>query len=400
MRADERAAPADRGMITLQAGLVLAFVIGLSAFVVDQGLLLVARAQAQNAADAAAITGALSRALVNETPATVAAQAVSMAEANTVWFEPPSISAGDVTVRTCQNPQSWWPAGDECVTATVYRTSSRGNPLPTIFANFIGVGGQDVVATGVARVASAGITDCLRPFAIPDKWTENTDCMNNPTGVWTPDSTFDTTWCQGPLKGQPLPNPDKYVAPSPSSPGTGFTTADYGMRLKLKSGSSIAGSWFGALALARNGQVSNGTPAYVTNIESCTGTFTSYGAQIKLLPGNRIGPTAKGIDTLIGSDPDASWDASSRRIRGGCMAAGTCAKSPRLIAVGVLDVSLFANGSNPGTVTIRNIMGFFIDGFDGNNLMGYLTYYPGIVSRQAPAIDGQASFLKAAVLAR
>jgi hypothetical protein len=82
------------------------------------------------------------------------------------------------------------------------------------------------------------------------------------------------------------------------------------------------------------------------------------------------------------------------------MAAGTCAKSARLVAVGVFDVNDFANGEDPGTVTVRNLMGFFIEGFDGSDLLGYLTYYPGVVTTSAPAVPGQSSFLKAAVLAR
>ena len=305
-----------------------------------------------------------------------------------------------MTIETCQNPEAWWSPGDECVTARVFRTAGRGNPLPTIFAQFFGVTGQDISAKGVARVASVGITDCLRPWAMPDKWQENSDCKGNPTGAWSSDSTFDTEYCSGSLKGQPLPNPDVYVPPNPASPGTGFTTADYGMRLTLKSDSTISAGWFGSLALPRNGDVSKGSPEYKENIETCTGTFTSFGAHFEELPGNRVGPTQQGVDTLINGDPGAYWDTSAQGIRGGCMAAGTCARSPRLVAVGVFDVADFADGNDPGAVTIRNMVGFFIDGFDGNNLMGYLTYYPGVVNRQPPAINGQSSFLKAAVLAR
>ena len=60
----------------------------------------------------------------------------------------------------------------------------------------------------------------------------------------------------------------------------------------------------------------------------------------------------------------------------------------------------FANGNDPGAVTIRNIVGFFIEGFDGHNLMGYLTYYPGVLNGDPPAVTGTSSFLKTAVLAR
>lgn len=393
----------ESGAVALQAAFLMAMFVSLSAFVVDQGLLLVARSEAQNAADAAAIAGAYARATVNEEPSQIAIQAINVARANQVWMEEPSIAAADVKVQSCEDPEEWWGTGDECVSATVHRTTARGNPLPTVFANFFGLEAQNVSATATARVAGANVTDCLRPFAIPDKWLEQSDCRGNATGGWSADSTFDTEYCSGPNRGQPLPNPDVYVPPSPSSSGTGFTIADYGTRLVLKSGSLISGSWFGALAVPRSdngGRASFGSPSYVANIESCNGTFTSFGTRIDTLPGNRTGPTAQGVGTLMDGDPSAYWDAGSKRIRGGCMAAGTCAKSSRLIAVAMIDVNDFANGAGSSRVTVRNLVGFFIEGLDGADLVGYLTYYPGVATKSAPQVPGQSSFLKAAVLAR
>lgn len=393
----------ESGAIALQAAFVMAMLVSMSALVVDQGILLVARSEAQNAADAAAIAGAHARATVKGSSAQVAVQAVNVALANQVWMEAPSIGPADVTVGPCPNPEPWWPVGDECVTVTVYRTAERGNALPTVFASFFGSTSQNVAAQATARVASGNVTDCLRPFAIPDKWQERSDCRGNATGTWTSDSTFDTVYCSGPNRGQPLPTPDVYVPATPSSTGTGFTIDDYGMRLRLKVGSSITGGWFGALAVPRadnGGQASNGSPSYVANIEGCNGTFTSFGAQIAMLPGNRRGPTAKGVDTLMSADASAYWDPAAQQIRGGCMSNGSCTKSPRLVAVGAFDVNDFANGASSGSVRVRNLMGFFIEGFDGGDLTGYLTYYPGIVSKSAPTVNGQSSFMKTAVLAR
>jgi hypothetical protein len=387
----------ERGAVAIQLATGLFVLVSFSALVVDQGMLLAARLDAQNAADAAALAAAAAVASVNETPAVAAAQAVSIAQANTVWGEPPNITIDDVVFDTCDDG-----SGDQCIRTTVFRTAARENPLPSMFANLFDIASLDVAATATARVASGNVTDCLRPWAIPDKWIENSDCRGNATGTWDADSTFDTQYCSGPNKGELLPNPDVYIPPTSQSPGTGFTVADYGSRLVLKQGDLVSGGWFGALAVPRadnGGQASNGSPAYKANIEGCNGVFMSFGTEIDMLPGNRVGPTQQGVDTLVSADPDAFWDAGTKRIRGGCAAAGTCAKSPRLVAVGTFDMNDFANGEG-GTVTIRNLMGFFIEGFDGNDLVGYLTYYPGVVQKGAPSVNGAASFLKKPVLAK
>jgi hypothetical protein len=43
--------------------------------------------------------------------------------------------------------------------------------------------------------------------------------------------------------------------------------------------------------------------------------------------------------------------------------------------------------------TIVNILGFFIDQMQGNNVVGYLTEAPGLTVGSAPSLDPNASFL-------
>jgi Flp pilus assembly protein TadG len=395
----------ESGAIAVQAVLLMMMLGGMTAFVVDHGMLLVARAEAQNAADSAAIAGAYSRATVNEEPAVVATQAINMARANKVWMAEPSIAPADVTVETCQNPEGWWAQGDECITATVYRTTARGNALPTLFARFFGLEWQNVSARATARVMGVSSTDCMRPWAIADRWLERSDEDGNPTGVWEPDSTYDTVYASGPNKGEPLPNPDVYIPPSPKSTGTGFTTADYGREIVLKRGSHGSGfraGWYGRVSLPRGNDdgSSHSAQVYKQNIESCNGVRLKLGDEVLALQGNVVGPTKQGVDTLMDDDPGAFWDKSKKRIKGGCMEAGDCAKSSRLVAVGVFDPNLYKSG-NQSVVKIVNLVGFFIDEIDDDeNVIGHLTYYPAIADKQAPAIPGQSSFLKAAVLAR
>lgn len=392
----------ESGAVALQAAFLMAMLVSMSAFVVDQGLMLVARSEAQNAADAAAIAGAYARATVNEEPAVVATQVINIARANNIWMDVPSIAAGDVKVETCPNPEGWWSVGDECVSATVHRTTARGNPLPTVFASFFGLQSQNVSATATARVVGASITDCMRPWAIPDRWLERSDAAGNPTGVWDPDASYDTVYASGPNKGKPLPNPDVYIPPSRNSTGTGFTTADYGRELVLKQGSGSGGGWFGKVALPRaeGGGSPNSAQTYKKNIESCNGVALELGDEVQAINGNTVGPTRQGVETLMSEDPNSYWDKGKKRIRGGCMEQGDCARSSRLVAVGVYDPNLYKS-NNQSVVKIVNLVGFFIDGIDSdNNVIGNLTYYPAVANRKTPVIPGQSSFLKAAVLAR
>ena len=85
-----------------------------------------------------------------------------------------------------QNPG--FPEGGNCIRVNVFRNQrAGGSPLPTFFGNLVGVNEQGVRATATARVLFGGSTNCLMPFAIPDKWLEN-----YPTPMpWTDGLTFD-----------------------------------------------------------------------------------------------------------------------------------------------------------------------------------------------------------------
>jgi hypothetical protein len=58
-------------------------------------------------------------------------------------------------------------------------------------------------------------------------------------------------------------------------------------------------------------------------------------------PGNMVGPTKQGMQDLIDKDRGAVWDESLNDgrggIKGGCMEAGTCDLSPRVVAIPVYD---------------------------------------------------------------
>src|SRR5688500_498565 len=140
--------------------------MAISTFVIDYGVMWTARRQAQNSADAAALAGAVSLAFIDradENRARFAAEAAG--EANQVWGQPPNIDpAADITIGTC--PAGITNAIDLCVRVNVYRNQSRGNPLPTFFAQILGIGSQGVRATATARVLAGNSASCMRPWAL------------------------------------------------------------------------------------------------------------------------------------------------------------------------------------------------------------------------------------------
>ena len=162
----------DRGAVLVQVAIAILVMTAMATFVVDQGVVWVSRGQAQNAADAGALSGAIARAYDEFTspPASngkAFKSAVGAARANEVW----------TTVPTAQ--VSWaCPAGvtGSCVRVDVYRNGDFGStPLPTIFGRVLNIPSQGVRATATAVAAAANqSSNCLRPWMIPDTWTENT----------------------------------------------------------------------------------------------------------------------------------------------------------------------------------------------------------------------------------
>jgi hypothetical protein len=176
---------------------------------------------------------------------------------------------------------------------------------------------------------------------------------------------------------------DFYEPPGPTASnngnGTGFTResvsgSDYGLQLTLKTGNDdkISSSWHYPVVLdCRGGN------CYRDAISGCADRVVGPGTVLDVEPGNMVGPTRQGVDDLIAMDPSARWDTTMNNgrggIAGGCMAAGTCTKSPRL-------VDEFQEGKANGRVDIvvTKVLGFFIEGASGNHAAttGRLMTYP------------------------
>ncbi len=434
-----------RGAVLVHVAVAIIGLLAFCALTIDYGVMWVSRAQAQNAADAAALAGAVSLAFDNGTDFDRARMmAKKVGEANKVFGGTLSITQGSGTggnstddisfmgpTFTNQCPPGFAASGDTCIRVNVYRKAGN-NPLPVFFAPLFGRTQQGVQATATAVIAGGNATNCMRPFGLMDKWDEAIDSewetvngFPDPYGRatnWDPDY-----WV--PLPGRNNGEPDvmpeylsttaRYVAPTSSSAGTSYRLyatnstsfcCDYGKRLHINicnpADTSHYGGCYQPLACS-------GPQCLETTVAGCDGVLRTVGDSINVSQeglGARI-QIQNGLTTLIAQDPTATWlPPGSAQCADGCVyssATGLVNSSPRIVPVPVFDPTGFANATGSMQMPIRNLIGFFVEGTDppnGNSptqqIIGRLVPAPGMINTGGGQVVSTASFLKTVILVR
>jgi hypothetical protein len=396
----------EEGAIVVQAAMVMLVLIGFCAFVVDHGVLWLARAQAQNAADAGALAGAVGRAYDDagvppSSSGPVGQSIAAVLAVNPVWFE----TAGSAVFFDCP-PQL--PGAIPCVRVDVHRDGTADStPLPMLFGPALGLTTQGVRATATAQVAVGNGTTCLKPWAIPDKWDEHRP-VDSP---WDPSDVFERYQESGPGAGSLLVPADEYVAPDGGGPGSGLTfAADIGLEITLSfadptTNGPISPGYLLPLVLP-------GPKTYEQNIAGCNGRLAGVGQFAQTGDIGMETPTTDGFNALIAMDPGASWNAGTNRIDGSC-APSCAAVSPRLVTIALFDVDLYQLmratddwslcPGVPGNrcAKVINFIGFFLDHTEaGGDAVGYVTRHPGLLSADFPSLTVASSFLPAITLVR
>ena len=404
MRHHDHETAGERGAILVHVAFAILAITAFTTFVIDYGVFWESRRQAQNAADAGALAGAIALAFddpVDRSPTGIAAQAaVAVAQSNLVWGVAPSVNAATDVFITGAGGTQEYPCpppntGGVCIRVNVYRSVARGNALPMFFGQLVGLTQQDVQATAAAQVAAANASNCIKPIAVADKWFENNPVPNAP---WEPTATFDPTGA----------SPDVYVPPSPTSPGSGFTiAADYGTELFLKPGNpqdSINPGWFQPVRFPGD----SGGDDYRDALGSCQSGNFDIGDYLEKENGNMIGPTKQGIGDLIDLDPTATWNPTTQQVEKSCWQTNSCVgnpgitQSPRIVALPVFDLDEYMATGGPGNGTVRivNILGFFVKEMVGNDVRGVLMTAPGVFNAGGGTVTPPAAFLWTVLLVR
>jgi Flp pilus assembly protein TadG len=359
----------ERGMTLVMVATGMVAFLSATMLAVDVGMLMVARTEAQSAADAGALAGAIALGFDNYDdrsptgPAVQNAIAAATATENGVMNARASVITEDVTFPTIDR-----------IRVRVQRSGVRGNPIMPFIAPMFGINAIDLGAAATAEVAPANAMTCVKPFTVPDKWIERQ------TPPWDPDDTFDAF----DKKGNPLADPDIYIPLG--QPGyTGYSPkTDRGALITLKAanGTNIAPSTYFPYAMAGV----TGASEYDWNIGNCNQTIMGYNEMILSEPGNMAGPTASGMDALIARDPNAYWDTFNNKV------VSTMFPSPRVVALPLFDPVYWETGKQNGRYTdfkVVNYMGFFIEEMQGNNVRGRITPIGGLLSGSAgPAPTG------------
>jgi Flp pilus assembly protein TadG len=361
----------ERGMSFVFIGLGFMAFVAASTLAIDVGMFMTARSQAQNAADAGALAGATALAFNSfddrTTGGPAVQSAINTALGNSVIGASPSTTPSDVTFPA-------GPTGNNRVRINVFRTGARSNPIPTLIGPLFGVPTVNIDATATAEASPANAMTCVKPFAIPDKWTEN----KNPP--WTTGSTFD----RYDNKGNVLPNADVYV-PAGQPGYAGYNpTRDKGTLLTLRAGTgnNIEPSMYYSWAMPSN----TGADDYDLNISGCNTTVVHWDDAMTQEPGDMAGPTNHGIDDLIAKDPNAYWDTSKNEVH------TSMNPSPRVFPIPLYDPDYYQAGKVNGrnaTLKVANWIGFFVVERNGNQITGRITPILGIIDNNAgPAPSG------------
>jgi putative Flp pilus-assembly TadE/G-like protein len=363
----------ERGMSLIFLGVCMAAFIGTATLAIDVGMFMSARTQAQTSADSAALSGVTALVFNNfndRTPTGPAVQsAISAGQKNKIAGGAPTIASADVTFPLSPSGAS------NRVQVDVHRTGA--NAVPTLMGSFLGLSTVNINATATAEASPANAMTCVKPFMIPDKWSETQ------TPPWDPSDTFEMYDNHGNL----LPDRDAYFPARNcltcrDNPGyTGYTVArDKGMQLILRAGTgtNINPSFYYSWKMPGD----TGGDFYRDNIATCNTSLMHWYDLIIQEPGDMSGPTIQGINALIARDPSAYWEGSAN---GGC----NCVKgsryqgqSPRVFPIPLYDPAYYAEGKSNGRVAdfrIANFLGFFADHVQGNQIYGYVTNVTGVV---------------------
>jgi Flp pilus assembly protein TadG len=317
--------------------MVTVAIVALFAFAVlgiDAAVVMTTKTQLQNAADAAALAGASG--LAEGSQSVARARAISFASYNSAvktTLAPVVIASGDVT----------FPKSDEIKVVT-HRTSATGDPLRTYFLKILGkTNTQDVTATATVQVGDICESGGLKPWAIPDRFTDTNGNGSFDVGeVYSPTSTG-------------------YKAPG-----------DIGEQLTLKVGdpqlTSAPGQFYPVdyppLQTGGGGCSSSspetGASVYRTWIESWCPYAVGPGDVLQTENGNMVGPTKQGCETVIAKDPSAYWDSSTKCVKG-----SSFGKSPRICLVPIYDPTE-PPGPGRSSVTVTKLGAFFLESVSAN----------------------------------
>ncbi len=353
--ADQRGA-----VMVIVAGSMIALISAI-ALAVDVGMLTVARTEAQQVADGAALAGAGALVLSPDNVGFATAEAIAFSGRNEIRGTQAVVLPEDIDVDTDK----------DLVTVRVIRTQERGNPVGTFFARVFGVNTVNISADATARASPAAGINCLLPVALPDRWYE---APGNGERSYDPeDGDYYIPWMN--TSTDPATVNDSY---------TGYSSADIGTPIVIQSSTAngdLNSFWY----YPWRPPDQSGADDYRTNVASCVDPTIQFGVgtKVDVEPGNMRGPTVQGFQDLIDLDSNAVWNEQMHCITDAVDALSSdgdaCRSSRRVRPIPLFDPSQAPQTGNEG-FTFTNFAGIFVEGIQGNEVharwIGYTALNP------------------------
>lgn len=285
------------GSALVIAGVGLAAILGMLALALDLGMLFTAKADAQKAADAAALAGASAFIDAGNSQTVAAERASFFAQQNSIINQ--AITGPETSVTVDVNA------------LRVSVLVSRPN-VQTWFANFLTDDAVGVGARATARAVDVNQAICVRPFSPPDPLTKG-----------------GSEYSRGQLV---------------QLSGWAATGAAYRLMLPSNDG------WDGTCDVSAGG-ADPSAQAFIRNTCKCNQATLLKNAVVDKLPGNKNGPEKSGIEQLVATDPGAWWNTATKQVEGSMHA--NWMESPRVIIIPLHNASKEVEGSVPFTRFIR-----------------------------------------------
>lgn len=354
----------EHGATMIMVAVSLVVIFAFAVLAIDISLIQLAKNQLQNAADAAALAGAIGYESSDRNPDAAVTAAIEIAGLNRavqVTQQPVNILPSDVS----------FPSPNR-IRVQTHRTEASGDPVRLYFMHVIDAASSNlgsISASATAEVLPIKGTNCLKPWMFPDRWDDadgdhvydarepftdlNGDGQYNPGESFT-DLNKNGVWDAGEFYDRQI---------------TGYRVPDHVgemITLKFDNGSlnnfSPKEGWY---QIIRFGPVNRGGPecpggdCYREWIPGCEPYLVMEGDTMELELGAKVGPTDQGLQELLDRDPNAYYDAATGTIQGSAYPV-----SPRLIKAAVYDPSEgiydLGTGSNK-YLTVEKIVVVFLE---------------------------------------
>jgi len=376
----------ERGVTLVMMALMLFLALGMSALVVDFGMIKASKAEAQRAVDAAALAGA-SAFLIPDPLVDKEAEAEARARD---YAKKHAVHRLAIT-----DPQI---AVDLSRPDTITVTYS-GPLMPLWFAQTIGFPTTAINASASAHAFESSYASCVMPVAIPDLWQNNDvagddgpEELGTPDGIWSYlDGVISENGWMDPGTGSRVerelwefdPGVDVYDADNDGQGDYGYgTTArnglggsdpllnktnDYGRQMMLMNLSPKDGtvsSNYYAWGYTSNDANSGDVLRDKISDPSCE--VASVGTEYPAAAGNgaTAGTISPAWDQRIGYDGDATWDDVANRVEGSNYPDRDhdgLPDSPRVVVVALYDPETEMTGPSDNTLVFNNFAKIWVD---------------------------------------